>query len=87
MKGGKFSKEFLGVSIGTTNITRTIGEDKVNTSGTMNLTFNGKNYSAALTEPEGPQITETGAKVTTGNISIPASQLSSGASFPTVKVS
>jgi RHS repeat-associated protein len=33
MKDGKFSKEFLGVSIGVTNTTRTIREDKLSTSG------------------------------------------------------
>jgi len=83
---GILSKEFLGVSIGVSNSSKISGFDDVSTSGKLSTSFNGKNYSTSLSEPEGPIIKATGTTISSGSITIPASQLSKGATFPGASV-
>jgi RHS repeat-associated protein len=89
IKNGTVTKDFLGVSIDMLNVSRKSGSDEITASGSVGLSFGGKNYSSPMSEPEndGPSVSDQETTPTGGNIFIPASQLSAGAAFPTVTVS
>lgn len=87
LKAGKFSKEFIGVSAGIVNVSRNTGDDEITTTGAASLMFNGQKYSTSLGPDQGrDRLKEEGTNIALGNILIPASQLSKGATFPGVNV-
>ena len=86
---GTDKREFVGISINIKNTTQVTGGDPLTSTGEASLKFNGKNYTANLTEPqEKEQLSQVGTGYSKGSIHIPASELSSGYnSTPPIKVS
>lgn len=84
---GVESKSFLGVTIGVSSVVRS--SEELQTGSNLNVSFNGKNYSSHLEEPEegGDRLREPGATYSSANITIPANQITPGAGFPGATVS
>jgi RHS repeat-associated protein len=85
LKTGQVSKDFLGASVNILNVSRASGSDEITATGDASMTFKGQKYSTSLSAPDGG-LSDPEAKPTSGSILIPASQLSSGATFPSVSV-
>jgi hypothetical protein len=85
---GQLSKEFLGVAINVVNAATNSGLDNITTTGDISVNFKGQNYSTSLAAPDASkdQLTAPGTNLTLGSVLLPASQISKGSTFPTVKV-
>ncbi len=87
--GENLSKEFMGVRIGITNITKnSAGADNIETTGGAQVIFKGTKYENYLSPVEGTdRLRESQTSVRVGSILLPANQISKGDSFPGLKVS
>ncbi len=86
---GSFVKEFEGVVIDLINVNRYTGSDEITTVGDAFLSFNGKDYSTNLqkNKPGESQIRGANSSISKESIFLPASELSSGKDFPSIKSS